>query len=75
MTIQTIVTLFTGGKHCAKFGTKCLPEMILIAQIKSLLVNKKKTRKLLNMNVNIFNGLPFLLCAACFCQGNMIIIN
>ena len=41
MTIQTVVTVFTGGIHCARFGTKCLPEMILIAKIKRLLVNKK----------------------------------
>lgn len=32
---------FTGGIHSAKFGTKCLLEIILIAEIKSLLVNKK----------------------------------
>lgn len=78
MLIQTAVTLFTGGIHCSKLGTKHLPGMISIAKIKSLQVNKKRKKKLgklLNMNVNIFNGLHFLLCAACFCQGNMIIIN
>lgn len=66
---------FTGEMHSAKFGTMCLLQMLLIAEIKSLLVNKKNPGKLLNMNVNVFNGLPFLLCAAYFCQGNMIITN
>lgn len=32
---------FTGEMHSAKFGTKCLLQMLLIAEIKSLLVNKK----------------------------------
>lgn len=56
MLIQTVVTLFTRGIHRAKFGTKCLPGMILIAKIKSLLVNKKRKKIIINNQKSVEHG-------------------
>jgi len=46
VTIHTInCNVIAGGVHCGRYGTKCVPEMILVAKIKSLIVNKKEKEK------------------------------
>lgn len=46
VTIQTInCNVIAGGVQCGRYGTKCVPEMILVAKIKSLIVNKNKLKK------------------------------
>lgn len=46
VTIQTInCNVIAGGVQCGRYGTKCVVEMILVAKIKSLIVNIKKRKK------------------------------